>query len=407
MLEFFKKNNLVCIAAGALFLSMSTRMLYSHLALYLKVELHDSTSKIALMDGSIEFLSYLVRVFFGLVSDYFHARRVWIVSGCAVVLLVKPLFIFLSNVWEVLLAAVMIDRFGTGMQVCPRDALVAECSTKNRYCAVFGFLKTMKTIGYATGVLLAVGIMYFSGGNYCTLFFCSAVPALLSLLAALAIKSEPNTAALQYSRQLDNAGALGQRIIFFLKSLRYFGCRFFFTIIIAGICRMGFFGESLLILRANDFTSGTYAAITVLFVGLGQAIFAYPMGLLADKICKIHVIIISLVVSVFANAFMMSCDNIYALCGGIFFSSGQQAVIQTLFLAIINGSVKDDLRATAIGMFYCTMGLAYFVGTGICGIVCEHHGPAIAFLCCIVINLCGFLLCFLIKLWPEKYSDQR
>jgi predicted MFS family arabinose efflux permease len=393
MFRFLGKNNLARITFGALFLGVSTRMLYSHLALYLKFELHASPSQVAFVDGCVEFFAYLVRVLFGLVSDYFHNRKVWMLSGCALVLLVKPFFMFLSSIGDVLVA-VMIDRFGSSMQVCPRDALTAECSAKNRYGAAFGFLKSMKTIGGMVGVLLAIGIMHLSGENYRILFICSAIPALLSLLAVSAIECGSDGATeLRSRRWADGVRSFGQRISVFLKSLRCLDRTFFFLMIAAGVCRMGFFGESLLALRASDFTSNTFAALTALFGGLGQAICSYPMGLWADKAPnKMLVVGTSLLISVFAHVLMMLCDNIYTLYAGILLSSGQQAVIQTLFLTIISHSVGDNLRATAIGIFYCAMGLAYLIGTGICGLLCEF-GYSGAFLCCIAINCCGLLLC--------------
>ncbi|MDR1334655.1 MAG: MFS transporter [Holosporaceae bacterium] len=390
MSRFFEKNNLIVIAVSMLFLGMSTRMLYSHLALYLKFELHASLIQISLIEGCVEFLSYLVRVLFGLISDYFFTRKIWILSGCAVVLLIKPFFVLLNGVGEIMCAA-FVDRFGTGMQICPRDALTAECSAKNQYSTAFGFVKSLKTIGSIVGVMLAVAIMYFSGENYRMLFLCSTVPALLSLLAVTAIRPDKSTT--KTTLQMNNQKNPRQRIGVFLTSLRHFNRDFFILLISAGICRMGFFGESLLVLRASDITFNNFAALTTLFVGVGQIIFAYPMGIWADKTNKTHIIGISLVISIVAHISMMLCDNIYTLFVGIFFSSGQQAVIQTLFLSIISSNVGNDLRATAFGIFHCTMGAAYLIGTGVCGLLCEGWGYAGAFLYCIIVNCYGLLLC--------------
>lgn len=153
------------ISLFGLFLGASTTMVYSQLGMFLKHELHANVLKIALIDGFVEFLSFLTRIFSGVISDYLKNRKFILLVGCGITLCMKPLFAVAHSTITIMFAQA-IERIGNGLQACPRDALIADISTKETYGQSFGFSKSLKTVGGLFGTMLAMIIMYFTCDNY-------------------------------------------------------------------------------------------------------------------------------------------------------------------------------------------------------------------------------------------------
>ena len=75
----------------------------------------------------------------------------------------------------------------------------------------------------------------------------------------------------------------------------------------------------------------------------------------------------------------------YLVCVSIL--CGQYAVMQLLFLSMINIHVSVSLRGTAIGVFYCAIGAAYMIATNISGFLCQNFGYTSAFFFAFLISV--------------------
>ena len=63
---FSLPKGIFAVSLFGLFLGMSTTMVYSQLSLFLANELHVTATKVAFIDGIVEFLSFLTRIFSGI-----------------------------------------------------------------------------------------------------------------------------------------------------------------------------------------------------------------------------------------------------------------------------------------------------------------------------------------------------
>ena len=375
------------IALFGLFLSISTQMLYSHLALFLKFCCGASDSQIASVDGFVEFLSYFIRIFSGAVSDYLHDRKLLLLIGCFVAIVIKPIFAFTSSVVTVIFSEIA-ERLGSGIQASPRDALIADLSEKNKLGTSFGFCKSLKTIGGIAGSAIALGIIYISGNNYRLLFILSAIPALIALGFILKIK---------VSRAKPSSGIKKFDNPFQKKYLKSLDKNFWEIMAVAFICEIGHFGESLLTLRSAQFFSQTLAGMTSVFAAIGQVFFTYFMGIASDRISKIFLLKLNLILIAIVYSIMAVKASGFVFLFGVSVLCGQYAVIQLLFLSIINLHVSPNLRGTAIGVFYCTIGIAYMLSAEICGFLCDNSGYNAAFSYALTISCAAFLTVHLIK----------
>ena len=360
------------VALFGFFLSTSTQMLYSHLALFLKFNLKTSILDIAKIDGFVEFLSYFVRIFSGAISDYLYNRKVLLIVGCSIAIIVKPVFAFASSALAVIIAEIS-ERLGCGIQASPRDALIADLSDRNKLGASFGFCKAMKTAGGIIGAFVAVVIVYLSDNNYQLLFFLSTLPALLAILCVAKIHN-PNKPYrnIYYTKKFDNP--FSKR---YLKSLDY---KFWTLMSLAFVCELAHFGESLLTIRASQLLfSQNFSGIVSIVAAFGQVTFAYCFGIISDKYRKFTLLRLNLFLLLISYFIMNYTTSIYIFLIGIFLFYAQFAVIQLLFLALISRNVSSKLRGTAIGVFYFVIGISYLTTTYFCGILCEDFGYNQAF----------------------------
>lgn len=374
-------KNIVLISFYSFLLSASTQMLYSHLSLYLKYELGAGDAKIATIDGLVEFFSYFIRIFSGAISDYLGNRKLLLAIGCSISIFIKPIFAASRSIIS-LLSAEIIERLGAGIQSSPRDAFIADLSEENRLGESFGFAKSMKTIGAVIGTLLSVLIMCLTYNDYNILFICSAIPAVFAFFLLCKIKSQKSETIKKFQNP------------FRKKYLRSLDAKFFFIMFIAFVCELSHFPESLLTLKADMIISKNYAGATAAFMAIGQVLFTYPIGLLADKFEKKHIMIACLSLTIISYAILIFSCSICLFFLGVIILCGQQSSMQLLFLSIINKHINFRLRATAIGIFYFVIGTSYLISSRICGFFCETFLYDYAFLYCI--SVCFIAICLVV-----------
>ncbi|MDR2268523.1 MAG: MFS transporter [Holosporaceae bacterium] len=375
-MHWLPSRKIVMVAAYAFLVGVSTQMLYSHLALFLKFELNISESRIGLIDGVAEFTSRLVRVFSGALSDYMGDRRFLLLVGCSLACLAKPIFSMVGSLGGILFAE-MLERLASGIQACPRDAWVADLSIRVRLGESFGFLKSLKTLGTIFGASAALALMYASGGNYRILFACASIPTAIAVVFLLKIPATNSIRAASFKNPFRRE---------YLKSL---DLQFVFLMAVAFFCEFIHFGEALMILRAGEIASPTYAGLTAAAMGLGQTVLAYPIGILSDKYEKTFVLkVCMLLASIFYGA-MDLIDAVFSFFALVALIYGLHAAVQSVLLSMVVEIVSKKLHGTAIGIFHCLTGLAYLTAARIFGNICEHSGYKVAFFCNAIVGIFG------------------
>lgn len=368
------------ISLFGLFLGASTTMIYNQLPMFMKYELHVSTSKIALVDGLVEFLSYLVRALSGAASDFLRNKKFILLLGSIIILLTKPLYALAKSATTVMLA-LSIDRIGNGFQASPRDALIASLSNTRTRGQSFGFSRSLKTIGSWFGTLLAISMMYFIG-NCRTVFIYSVIPVIISMICLYYIKSPKNQETT--TKRFKNP--------FKYKHLKSMDIIFWKLIILALILELGHFTEHLLVIRAHDFIGKNYAGAIGMFVSMGQVICSYSIGLGADKFGRKLFILICMAMMIIADILLMNSISIITVFVGAFLWGGQMTAIQGLFLSVISDKVSGHLIGTAIGIYYLTTGTAFMIASIVAGHLWNNFGSSSAYMYSICCVLSGLIL---------------
>lgn len=387
-------NGIFAVSLFGLFLGMSTTMVYSQLTLFLSNELHTTVSQVAFIDGLVEFCSFLTRIIAGFISDLTRDRKLLLFVGCGITLLARPLIVFAHSSFMVL-GIQSFERIGNGIQATPRDALIADLSSRSQRGRSFGFSRSMKTFGALLGTPIAIGIMYLTADDFRTVFLCATVPVVLSIICLVSVKT--TNMEVRSVQKKENP--------FKRKYLKSLDVSFWKLLALSLIFEMSHFTEHLFPLYVNKFLPTTVCGIVSMCVSVGQVLLAFPIGYFADKYGKGKFIRVCMFFMIGANLLFIAASYLpcavacISLGAGLW--GGQLTAIQGLFLSLISEQVHFSLRATAMGVYYCAVGGAYFIASCICGRIWESFGAQGAFVYSISFAVVALLLSG--KLLPSKY----
>ena len=407
------------ISLFGLFLGMSTTMVYSQLSLFLKNDLGLTVSEIANLDGFVECVAFVTRVFSGPISDFFRERKLILCIGCFVTLGARSFLPIVSS-FAGIFGIQFSERVGNGLQATPRDALIADITPRSIRGRVYGLTRSIKTAGGLLGGLIAVILMGYYSDNFRQVFKFAIIPVVLASICLMFVK---NT----------NRGNKGKsekkETPFKRKYLRSLDHSFWKLIILAVVFQLGHFTEHLFPIYMQNFVSTRVACTVGLVINTGQILLAFTIGFLADKFGKgkfirfcMLLMFISNLLFLFAgssyNMFSFSLDlsrffgpdfvvNSQACCVylGAFLWGGQLSAIEGLFLAIICEQVVFHLRATAIGIYSLILGGGYWIASTMGSRIWETEGLGCRYTFVYSLTFCvlGFLLSFVFL--PKKYNS--
>jgi MFS family permease len=141
---------------------------------------------IGLMEGIAEALAAMLKLFSGVISDRFNARKWPMLLGYSIPALVRPAFAFASTMGGALSLRIL-DRLGKAFRSAPRDALLAQSVAPEQRALAFGLHRSMDHLGAVIGPLLAFLLISLAIPVRDALLY-SIVPGLLCVLLCLVVK---------------------------------------------------------------------------------------------------------------------------------------------------------------------------------------------------------------------------
>jgi MFS family permease len=357
---------ILVIGLVSLFTDLSSNMIVPILPIYLTTVLHIPLTSIGIIEGIAESTASILKLFSGWITDRFGKHKLLMLIGYGLSNLTKPFFA-LSASWSQVLLIRFSDRFGKGIRTSPRDALLADATTKEDRGKSFGFRRALDALGAALGPLVAFGILAMYAGNYQLVFLLSVIPGAISLLLIIFFLKEKQSIS-SIKRSLP-------KIKFKQMNRRFLAFSFISTLF-----AMGNFSDAFLALRAQD-AGMMIALIPLAFfaLNLSSSIFSMPVGILSDRIGRRPVLISGFLI--FAIIYLgfgiaSSITWIWALfiLYGLYYAFTDG--IQKAYIADI---VPEGQRGTAMGTFNALTGLAALPASIIAGYLWQSFGPEVAF----------------------------
>jgi MFS family permease len=378
------------------FMDVSSEMIYPLLPAFLS-SLGAGGVAIGFVAGLSEATASFFRVISGWLSDKFKRRKSAIIVGYGLSTLARPL-LALSASWLHVLGFRLIDRAGKGVRNPPRDALIAEASSSDRYGRSYGIQRAMDTAGAVLGPALATAILT-AGMGYRSVFWISFVPAAIAVaiiqifvrergryagpaadgtsgrapVAGDADGAPARGAAAASTRGVQSAAGPASAPLF-TRELKLF-------LVVTAIFSLGNSSNFFLVLRARDLGfKDNVVPILYMTMNISYALLSYPAGRLADRFGKARIaflgyLLYAALYALFALETKTSALWILFPLQGIYlaFTDG----VGTAYMATL---LPHERKATGFAVYYTVIGLALLPASTIGGWLWDRYSPAATFL---------------------------
>src|SRR3984893_18418647 len=354
----------------SLLMDLSSEMIHALLPVYLITVLGTSALTVGIIEGIAEATASITKVFSGALSDWLGKRKFLAAFGYGLAAFTKPIFPLASSVgW--LIAARFIERIGKGIRGAPRDALVADISPTHVRGASFGLRQSLDTIGAFLGPLLAIGLMWLTADHFSAVFWIAVIPAFLSLGLILVVVQEPER----------KEGLRRARMPLSRSELGRLGATYWWVVAVAAIFTLARFSEAFLVLRAQSIGLPLMLVPIVLVVmNVAYALSAYPVGVLSDRMDRVTILILGLLLLLMADLVLSFVPGLTGLAVGVVLWGLHMGFTQGLLATLVADTAPEELRGTAFGMFNLITGLALLVASVIAGVLWDVVGPQGTFL---------------------------
>src|SRR5690349_15492779 len=258
----------------SLLTDVASEMLYPVMPIYLR-SIGFSILLIGVLEGVAEATAGLSKGYFGKMSDHTGKRAPFVRLGYSLSAVSKPMMaLLIYPVW--IFFARTIDRLGKGVRTGARDAMLSDEATPETKGRVFGFHRSMDTMGAVTGPALALLYLYFYPGSYKTLFLVAFLPGLFAILLTFLLKD-------RRTQPKENKTPLS-----LFSFLHYWkSSPVAYRKLVTGLLIFTLFNSSDVFLLLKVKQAGLSDTMTIgvyIFYNLVFALAAFPLGILADKI---------------------------------------------------------------------------------------------------------------------------
>lgn len=331
-----------------------------------------SAGVIGFVSGLGELIGYSMRYVFGRLTD--RTKRYWSMTILGYVLdvaAVPALALVGENGWIWACGLLVIQRMGKAIKKPAKDTLMSFAASREGVGKSFGIQELLDQIGAFLGpVLLSAVLLLREQGNslrsYAFCFAVLAIPGGITLLLLLFTRHKfPDPEHFEPEPK--------EYVPFRMKRS--------FLLYIAGISLFAFgFADYSLILMHISRTFQDLAAqntLPLLYAGAMavDAAAALIFGHLYDRI-GVKAVAISTVLSSTFAIFVFSFHTTPALLLGVALWGVGMGAQESVLKAAVTSMVPKNSRATGYGIFECSFGVFWFLGSWLMGVLYDVSLPA-------------------------------
>lgn len=367
------------ILASASFLNdMGSDMIYPVWPLFVTTIMGANMSLLGLIDGIGDALVSIAQAVSGYVSDRIRKRKVFVYFGYLMGGISRLGYAFSSS-WQHLLLFKAFDRAGK-IRGAPRDAIIADISTKKNRGTNFGFLRALDNLGAVCGILIC--LVLFGHLGYRNLFLLAAIPSLAGAFLVFSLIRERRSVARIYKGVSFRDMKTGLKMLFLANA----------------IFAIGAFSYSFLLVFANKsgFEAG-FAPLLYLIFTIFAFLSSIPFGRLSDRIGRKPVLAISYALWIATcSAFIFFSSPLVILMA--FVSYGlHKGAFETVQRAYVAELAPENFRASILGGFQMVIGLCALPASVLAGLLWDNFGMNMPFLLSIVTSMTAIFLLALVN----------
>ncbi|MCL1466863.1 MFS transporter [Argonema galeatum A003/A1] len=378
----------------SLFTDTASEMLYPIMPIYLE-SIGFSVVLIGVLEGFAEATAGLSKGYFGKLSDDSGKRLPFVQLGYGLSAISKPMMaISIYPLW--IFCARTIDRFGKGIRTGARDALLSDQATAKTKGEVFGFHRSMDTLGAVLGPALALIYLYYFPKDYKTLFYIAFIPGLLAIFASFSLKDKKRIVTSKVSTP-------------FFSFLNYWSLSpLIYRKVVIGLLAFTLFNSSdvFLLLRAKQSGLDDSMVIGVyIFYNLVYALFSFPIGIIADTIGLKKIFTVGLALFALVYIGMSFNTNLYVFFGLFALYGIYAAATEGISKAWISNITDRKDTATAIGTFAGFQSICTMIASSLAGLIWYKFGVAATFITTATITI--FVIIYFLVAIPYPQNPIR
>lgn len=341
-----------------------------------------SAATIGFVSGLGELIGYSMRYVFGKLTD--KTKQYWpmTVAGYVLdVLAVPALALVGEHGWVAACALLVIQRMGKAIKKPAKDTIMSFAASQEGVGRSFGLQELLDQIGAFLGpVLLYLVMLFRTDGTtfqvYSLCFALLAIPGAITILLLLVTRHKfPNPEQFEPEPK--------EYIPFQMKKE--------FILYIAGISlfAFGFIDYSLIIMHVSRTYAGLSAGLaeTASLVSTGTLPLLYAGAMLVDAAAAlffgnlydkkgVQALVWSTLISAPFAVFVFAADTVPMVLIGIALWGVGMGAQESILKAAVTSMVPKDSRATGYGIFECSFGVFWFLGSWLLGVLYEVSIPA-------------------------------
>ncbi len=348
------------------FTDISSEMVASVLPVYLFVHLQLSPFEFGVLDGLYQGVTAVARFAAGVVADRWRRHKAAAVAGYGVSAVCKLGLLAAGQTVGGIAAAISLDRIGKGIRTAPRDALIAQHSTRATLAASFGVHRALDASGVIIGPLVAFAVLYAAPGSFDSVFVMSFAAAVIGLAILVLF--------------VDAGRASQPRPGVPLRSLiavcRDPGARW--IAVAAGVTSVATMSDAFLYLILASRTGHAVGRIPLFYVVTACAFLALavPLGRWADRRGRARTFVGGhlLMVAAYGGAFLITNTATLVVC--LVLHGAYYAATDGVLAALASDALPEESRATGLAALATVTSLGRLCSSVLVGAVWTWQGPA-------------------------------
>ena len=340
-----------------------------------------SAGAIGFVSGLGELIGYSMRYVFGKLTD--KTKRYWLmtIAGYVLdVLAVPALALVGEHGWIAACGLLIIQRMGKAIKKPAKDTIMSFAASQEGVGKSFGIQEVLDQIGAFLGPVLLYAVMLFKTEGstfeiYSRCFAVLAVPGAITILLLLITKYKfPNPENFEPEEKRFTPFKVKKEFIFYIAGISLFAFGFIdYSIIIMHVSKTYTNISAQLTETSSLVNSGT---LPLLYAGamLVDAVAALVFGLMYDK-KGVKALAWSTVISAPFAILVFGTKSTSALLLGIALWGVGMGAQESILKAAVTKMVPKSSRATGYGVFECSFGVFWFLGSWLLGVLYDINIP--------------------------------
>ncbi len=329
-----------------------------------------SAATIGFIAGLGELIGYSLRLISGRLAD--RTRQYWTITiiGYSIdVLAIPALALVGENGWIWACTLLVAERLGKALRKPAKDTLLSFAASQQGAGKSFAIQEARDQIGAFLGPVLLYVIMLFKTTGttreiYSVCFALLGIPAVLTILMLFWSKKKfPHPESFEPEPKEIIPFRLTGPFLFYLAGI--------------GLFAFGFIDFALISMHVLKTKELSAEVLPLLYAGamLIDAFAALFFGWMYDR-CGIRALIVSTVLSSFFALFIFGGNALWMTFAGTALWGIGMGAQESILKAAAAGMIPKANRAAGYGIFECSFGVCWFLGSWLTGILYEYSIPA-------------------------------